>query len=173
MDCNRNGNVAARRLLFGYLNAARTVDLSGGGRAAELYEQHIIDLVLLALGAAGEAGELAQERGLRAARRAAVLRAIDSRSGDPGLNAVKVAAMLGVTPRYVHLLLEETGRSFNQHLSEKRLQRSAALLRDPAWRHRKIADIALQAGFTDLSNFGRAFRHRFGATPSEVRAAAG
>jgi AraC-like DNA-binding protein len=42
-------------------------------------------------------------------------------------------------------------------------------LRDPRWRYRKIADIAAEAGFSDLSSFNRAFRRRFGLTPSVMR----
>jgi AraC-like DNA-binding protein len=44
------------------------------------------------------------------------------------------------------------------------------LLRDPRLRHRKVADIAAEAGFNDLSYFNRAFRRHFGATPSDIRA---
>jgi AraC-like DNA-binding protein len=36
----------------------------------------------------------------------------------------------------------------------------------------KIATIALDAGFGDLSYFNRTFRRRFGVAPSELRAAA-
>jgi len=98
-----------------------------------------------------------------------VLRAIESRSSDPNLNAIAVAKMLGITPRYVHLLLEDTGKSFTHHVLARRLERAAALLRDPRWRHRRIAEIAAEAGFADLSYFNRAFRRRYGATPSAVR----
>jgi AraC-like DNA-binding protein len=105
----------------------------------------------------------------RETRRAAILRAIESRSGDPNLNAVTVAKTLGITPRYVHLLLEDTGKSFTHHVLERRLERATALLRDPRWRYRKIADIAAEAGFADLSYFNRVFRRRYGATPSAVR----
>jgi len=97
------------------------------------------------------------------------LREIERRSGNQNLSAASVAAQLGVTPRYVHLLLEETGRSFTHHLVEKRLQRAEALLRDAQRGDRKIGDIALEAGFTDLSHFNRSFRRRYGATPSEIR----
>jgi AraC-like DNA-binding protein len=102
----------------------------------------------------------------------AVLSAIDSHGGDPNLSAIRVAKLLGITPRYVHLLLEETGKSFTHHVLDRRLERAAALLRDPRWRHRKIAEIAAEAGFTDLSYFNRAFRRRHGATPSTIREAA-
>ncbi|RUX33774.1 helix-turn-helix domain-containing protein, partial [Mesorhizobium sp. M7A.F.Ca.CA.002.09.1.1] len=37
---------------------------------------------------------------------------------------------------------------------------------------RSITAIAYEAGFNDLSYFNRAFRRRYDATPSDVRAAA-
>ncbi len=105
----------------------------------------------------------------RANRRAAILRAIENRSGDPNLSAAAVAKLLGITPRYVHLLVADTGRSFTHHLLERRLERAALMLRDSRWEQRKIADIAVEAGFTDLSYFNRAFRRSFGLTPTEMR----
>jgi AraC-like DNA-binding protein len=164
-------DLAAQRLLFGYLHVILNIPLSADS-ATEFYGEHIIDLVALALGAEGEARTVAQERGARAVRRTAILREIERRSGDPDLSAIKIALLLGVTPRYVHLLLEETGKSFTHHVLERRLERAAALLRDPRSWHRKIADIAAEAGFTDLSYFNRAFRRCFGATPSDIRASA-
>ena len=107
----------------------------------------------------------------KAARLFAILHLIETRSGDPGLNAAAVARLLGVTPRYVHLLLEGTGKSFSRHLLETRLLKAAALLRDPLWRGRRIADVAAEAGFSDLSYFSRAFRRRYGSTPSQLREA--
>jgi AraC-like DNA-binding protein len=103
-------------------------------------------------------------------RRSAILSEIDRRVGDPGLSAATMAALLGVTPRYVHMLLKDTGRSFTHHVLNRRLERAAALLRNPQWRQRKIAEVAAEAGFTDLSYFNRAFRRRFAMTPSNMRA---
>jgi AraC-like DNA-binding protein len=164
-------DISAQRLLFGYLHVIFDIP-SDAGRAIELYGQHIIDLVALALGAEGEGRAVAGERGVRAARSSAILREIERRIGDPGLSAVTIALFLGVTPRYVHLLLEETGKSFSHHVLERRLERAAGLLRDPVQRTRKIADVAAESGFTDLSYFNRSFRRHFGATPSDIRAAA-
>jgi AraC-like DNA-binding protein len=162
----------ARRLLFGYIGGTLRVPLATGSRAAELYSEHIVDLVALAIGAEGEAREIAEQRGARAARLAAIQRMISQQFGNPGLNAATIAVELGVTPRYVHLLLEATGRSFTQHLLDQRLEQAAALLRDPRRQDRKITDIAQETGFADLSHFNRAFRRRFGDTPSGVRGAA-
>jgi AraC-like DNA-binding protein len=121
----------------------------------------------------GEADHIARARGVRVGLRAAILHLIEQRSADPDLSATTVAKLLGLTPRYVHLLLEETGKSFTHHLLERRLERAAALLRDPRGHYRKIADIAAEAGFTDLSYFNRAFRRHFDATPSDIRGRAG
>lgn len=106
----------------------------------------------------------------KATRLFAILHLIEARSSEAGLNAVRVARLLGVTPRYVHLLLERTGKSFSRHLLEARLQKAAVLLRDPQWRERRIGDIAAEAGFTDLSHFSRSFRRRYGSTPTLMRA---
>jgi AraC-like DNA-binding protein len=162
----------ARRLLFGYLSGTLTVDLNGGGRASHLFGEQIIDLVALATGAKGEAGEIAEQRGVRAVRLAAILRMIAQQFGNPGLSAAAIAAQLGITPRYVHLLLEATGCSFAQHLLDQRLEQAAALLRDPGRQGERITAIARQTGFADLSHFNRAFRRRFGDTPSGVRGTA-
>jgi AraC-like DNA-binding protein len=163
---------SARQLLFGYLGAGLSVDFSDSSHLGALYDEHIVDLIALALGAKGEARELSEQRGGRAARRLEILREIEKCSRDSGLSAVTVALRLGITPRYVHLLLEETGKSFTHHLLEQRLNTAAAMLRDPELRHRRIATIAAEAGFTDLSYFNRAFRRHFGATPSDMREAA-
>jgi transcriptional regulator GlxA family with amidase domain len=67
-------------------------------------------------------------------------------------------------------LLEETGQSFTEHVTERRLWRAYAMLSDPACSQLRIIDIALAAGFSDVSNFNRLFRRRFGETPSGIRA---
>ena len=161
-------NIEVLPLLVSYVDAFRRTEQTNPA-LCELVVSHVYDLVALLLGAKGDVRQLAQQGGARAARLAAVMREIDCRSGDPGLSAITIGLLLGITPRYVHLLLEESGKSFTHHVLEKRLEKAAALLRDPLWRNRKIADIAGEAGFTDLSYFNRAFRRHFGATPSDIR----
>ena len=165
-------DIAARRLLLGYIREAFNLDVAASARATQLYEQHIVDLIALALGADGDVRAAAEENGLRSVRLSAILREIERKSGDPGLNAIAIARRLGVTPRYVHYLLEETGKSFTHHVLERRLGKAAALLREPGRRSAKIAEIAGEVGFNDLSNFNRAFRRRYGIRPSDVRNAA-
>jgi AraC-like DNA-binding protein len=46
------------------------------------------------------------------------------------------------------------------------------MLTDPRRAGEKVSAIAFAAGFHDLSHFNRAFRRRFGVTPSDVRTGA-
>jgi AraC-like DNA-binding protein len=65
-----------------------------------------------------------------------------------------------------------SGMSFTAHVNELRLQKAFALLA-AAGDARRISDIALEVGFSDISHFNRSFRSRFGDTPSGVRARGG
>jgi AraC-like DNA-binding protein len=157
------------RLLFGYLEGTLALGLDNH-QVAELFGNHLVDLVALALGGKGDTHGLEEQRGVRAARLAAILRAISNQITDQSLNAATVAAKLGITPRYVHLLLEQSGLTFTQHVLHKRLEKAGTLLTGDKGQNRKIADIALEVGFSNLSNFNRAFRRHFGDTPSGMRA---
>jgi AraC-like DNA-binding protein len=162
-------NDLSLRLLFGYLEGTCALGL-GDHRAAQLFGNHLIDLVALALGGEGDARGLQEQSGVRAARLAAIFQAISDQIANPGLSAATVAAKLGITPRYVHLLLERSGQTFTQHVLQKRLERAEKLLADDKDQNRKIAAIAFETGFADLSHFNRAFRRHFGDTPSGLRA---
>ena len=63
-----DADVAARRLLFSYLQVTFELDLSGSREVARLCEEHIIDLIVLALGTVGDSRQQAEERGAWAAR---------------------------------------------------------------------------------------------------------
>jgi AraC-like DNA-binding protein len=87
------------------------------------------------------------------------------------LLAASVAAHLGVTPRYVHMLFESEGLSVTKFIVERRLARAHHMLLDPRMKERTISAIAFAAGFSDLSHFNRSFRRHFGKTPSDARQA--
>jgi AraC-like DNA-binding protein len=131
------------------------------------------DLLALAIGASDEAAEQARAGGLRAARLQAVKADAVVRLGDPGFTVAAAAARQRVTPRYVQALFESEGTTFSSFLLERRLARVNAALRDPQQAGRRISAIAHEAGFGDLSHFNRDFRRRYGASPSDIRAAAG
>ena len=131
--------------------------------------QHLADLAAAAMGVDKNGRHLIEGRGVKAARLQSVLDDIAQHYLDAGLSAEAVAARLGLTPRYVHRLLEETGQSFSEHVLDWRLRLAQRLLAGPHRAGEKISDIAYRCGFSDLSYFNRTFRRRFGQTPTEAR----
>ena len=159
----------AVKLLTKYLDGLLGGDALGNERQARVFGEHLLDLISMAIGAEGDMQQLAERRGVRAVRHAAVLREIERNISDNKLSAASVAEMLGVTPRYVHFLLEESGRTFSEHVLARRLKAVEALLGDAEKGNLKISAIARQVGFTDMSYFNRSFRSHFSDTPTGYR----
>jgi AraC-like DNA-binding protein len=131
---------------------------------------HIHDLMGLAIGATRDAAEIARSRGARAARLRAIKQDIASRLDQPDLSVAMIAAQHRVRPRWLQRLFEAEGTTFTEYVLAQRLARAHRLLTDPRRAAVKISTIALDTGFGDLSYFNRAFRRRYGVTPSELRA---
>ena len=60
-------------------------------------------------------------------------------------------------------------RNFNEFLHDYRLAHIAHRLADPAERHLPVLTIALDSGYGSIGPFNRAFKARFGVTPSQFR----
>jgi AraC-like DNA-binding protein len=131
---------------------------------------HIYDLIALTLGATRDAAEIANGRGLRAARLKAMKDDIVRQLKDQSLSVRTIAARHGVTPRYVQKLFEESGETFTEFLVAQRLMRANRLLVDPQLTDRTLTSIAFEVGFSDLSYFNRAFRRCYGGSPADLRA---
>ena len=162
----------AMRLIVQYLNSFPTVAASLDPDVHEAFGTHLVDLLMLIVGAGRNSLELIKGRGLKAARTAAVLKTIDGGFASPDLSAERIGHSLGITARHVHRLLEETTKTFYEHVLERRLVESYRLLTDRSSSTLKVADIARRAGFADATYFNRVFRIRFGDTPTGVRATA-
>jgi AraC-like DNA-binding protein len=160
----------ALQLLASYVATLREAGAPSVPQAQHLAVTHVYDLVALALGATHDAADEATTRGLRAARREAVLAEIKASFARPDFSPQHVAQKLALSPRYIQELLQETGLSFTAHVLELRLQQARAALSDPLG-VRSVAEVALEAGFSDVSYFNRCFRRRFGDTPSGMRTA--
>ena len=74
--------------------------------------------------------------------------------------------------RYMQRLFESEGTSFTDYVVEQRLRRAHVMLADPCQAERPISFVAFETGFRSVPYFNRAFRGRFDATPSDVRAGA-
>jgi len=67
----------------------------------------------------------------------------------------KVAQSLSISPRYLQRLLKSSGTSSTAHVTERRLKHAFMLFTAEDLIDVRICDIALQAGFSDISHFNR------------------
>lgn len=160
---------AALRLLRNYLAMLEGMNLPPGSELLDHVSDMIVELVGLATGAERQKPELAATRGLRAVRLQAVLKQLKANYRNPALSASLIGLQLGLSARYVQDLLATTGTSFSEHIRELRLQDAKAMLADPHHQERRIGDLALEVGFSDISYFNRSFKRRFGCSPRLAR----
>lgn len=79
----------------------------------------------------------------------------------------EVAARVNLSPcHFCAVFKRQTGLTFTAYRNRLRLERAAELLHEPG---RRITDVAFEAGFDSIPYFNRAFRRRFGCSPTEYR----
>lgn len=90
---------------------------------------------------------------------------------DPALSIANLAQRIGLPEyRLRELVHEQLGyRNFPAFVNDWRLQEVQRRLDDPALDRRPILTLALEAGFGSIGPFNRAFRERFGVTPTAYR----
>lgn len=158
----------AMQLLRAYVRCLERLGPAAFVGAREIIRRHVTDLTVLAATVHRPIGE-SSASAVVAARLTAALDHIAGHFQDPGLSLNAVAHRQGISPRYLQRLMELSGKPFTAHLTELRLQRAFALLIEPHDGARKISDIAMEVGFSDISHFNRLFRARFGDSPRGVR----
>ena len=163
---------AALRLLSSYAEVMNDTEALVTPELQRIVAAHFYDLAALIIGASADAAHIAQGNGVRAARLRAIQSDIRNNFSQRGLSVNDIAARHGLSPRYVQMLFESEGTTFTEYVLEQRLTRARRMLADPRFCHWTISAIAFEVGFGNLSYFNRVFRRIFGATPSDIRAAA-
>ncbi|WP_151735035.1 helix-turn-helix domain-containing protein [Paenibacillus tengchongensis] len=91
---------------------------------------------------------------------------VEARLGET-LLLREAARHFSFSPNHLgQIFYEETGIYFSDYVSRRRLERVKQLLADPKL---KIYEAAEQAGYKNLSHFGKQFKAYFGITPGEYR----
>jgi AraC-like DNA-binding protein len=160
---------AALQLLVGYVGALDQADALAVPDIQRHAVAHIHDLVALALGATRECAEVAQARGARAARLAAIKQDVADNLAREDLSVASIALRHRLPVRYLQRLFEAEGTTFTAFVLDARLALAHRLLADRRTANLKIDAVAREAGFGDMSYFNRTFRRRYGASPSDVR----
>jgi AraC-like DNA-binding protein len=95
------------------------------------------------------------------------LRIVEERQASIQLNLTETSRMLGLSePHLLRLFHREVGKTFRRYLRDVRMVRAAELVKQNT---RSIKRIALECGYSDVSNFYRDFKGIHGITPREVR----
>jgi len=103
------------------------------------------------------------------ALRYAVLDSIKTHLSDPDLSTASLARDHQMSPRTLQRLFENEGRGVEGMIRDLRLEAVRQDLADPAMSGRAIADIAARWHISDASWLSRAFRDRYGVSPSRYR----
>jgi AraC-like DNA-binding protein len=88
-----------------------------------------------------------------------------------GMTIVQLADLLGTQEHVLRRVINQGlgFRNFNDFLHTYRLKEAAERLGDPQLRRIPVLTIALEVGYGSVGPFNRAFKERFGVTPTEYR----
>jgi len=131
-------------------------------------EEIAVEALGRALSAGNADGVLAPVRPRDERRAVEAMRAIDAGAGEP-LSLGEMAGRAGLGRfHFLRAFRAATGTTPHQYLVGARLRRAARLLLTTDL---PVTDVALEAGFGDLSNFIRTFRRAAGRSPRAFRRA--
>jgi AraC-like DNA-binding protein len=147
-----------------FLDAVRTTP--NPGLSDTTLAEQTATLLSLALGPAETPGNLTlHQRRLLDRLRALLAQGVEDSDFDPAA----LAAVAGLSRRYLHRLFALAGSSMMTELTDLRLNRAEMLLAAPGAAGLSVSEIAWRCGFADLGQFGRAFRRRHGVSASAWR----
>ena len=98
-----------------------------------------------------------------------VQQTIERMLGEPDLSLARVAAVEGVSTRYLQKLFTAAGGSFTHYVLQRRLERCRLDLISARYGEGSISSICFRWGFNGSPYFSRAFRQQYGASPREYR----
>ena len=87
---------------------------------------------------------------------------------DADLSVEKIAAALGCSKRYLHLVFNAGDETISEYVWRQRLEGCRAELGDPA-HGLTLTETAYAWGFNSSAHFSRAFKARYGVSPSAHR----
>jgi AraC-like DNA-binding protein len=157
------------RLLTIYLRGLDDNQQLATPELRNLVTTQVYELAALVLNSTGAALPKPQSSGHGTVWPRVIKKYIAEHLDKQDLSIADVATAHRLSPRHVQRVLESDGTTFSEFVLAKRLERTHLALCDSRQAHRGISEIALSSGFGDVSYFNRAFRRRYGASPSEVR----
>ncbi|MBX6963389.1 helix-turn-helix domain-containing protein [Alcaligenes faecalis] len=164
------GSAGAGRFLYSYVANLVLQSSEEDSLLAGQLQEHFFDLLLTAF-----ASVMQDEPAVLSKSRAATLTRLKiyltHNLNNPELTPGMAAQAMGISLRTLHSLFEHEEQTVWNYIQYARLDCSRADIENLAMFSRSLSDIGFSWGFNDAAHFSRAFRRRFGMTPSECRAA--
>ncbi len=89
---------------------------------------------------------------------------------DSGISLNSIAQKLFVTPRELSQVINENEqKNFSEFINHYRIQKAKTFLIDPKYSNEKIATIAYDCGFGNVTSFNLAFKAETEITPTQYR----
>ncbi|MEP7311001.1 MAG: AraC family transcriptional regulator [Pseudomonadota bacterium] len=160
LDLKHEGTLLLRNLLLQVFDAAPKLDV--------LSRNLLLPAIVHLVGTQAALTHGPSSQGVQRYRMA--LARIEAEIGDPTLGATAIAQGLHISRHHLDLLLKRRlGVSVAERIRQRRLERAAEDLQDPAQAVRSVTEIALSLGFESSAHFTRTFRKRYWCTPGEWR----
>lgn len=96
---------------------------------------------------------------------------IDINLERPDLSVTLIARHMGCSVRYIYRAFKVECLTPSDYIWDLRVRKAAAQLRNAGGYGGEISGIAFALGFSSSAHFSRAFRHRYGVSPSQWRKA--
>jgi AraC-like DNA-binding protein len=134
--------------------------------SAAAVHQALVDLLIAALAGVSTRGLLTSNRLVMRQR---IKSFMDAHLADPSLNCTYVSQAHGISIRYLNKLFEDDEVSPSEWIWARRLEKARVALDCSQTTGQSITQIAYDWGFKDPAHFSRAFKTRYGQTPSAHR----
>jgi AraC-like DNA-binding protein len=171
LDCDRGLDLdpalPAMQLLNGYFG--QMTRLSEDLTAVQRHDAGLVAIDMLGMALRGAPGTVPGESSAGEVVLAMMQRCVREHLGEPGLTAASLARRHHISVRHAQALFGRIGHTPGAYIREQRLVAAKALLADPAFAWRGIAEIAAEVGIVELRTFERAFVRRYGLTPAQWR----
>jgi AraC-like DNA-binding protein len=150
--------------LFSLMRELDTVQRAPGELA-----ENLVNMIALAFSSSVMLEQVGEQSVAREAIKRRIRQYIDNNLCDPQLCNNHIAAAQNISIRYLHKLFQDEEETLHTLILHRRLEKSHQLLADPAYCGHSIENIAYSVGFSSPAHFSRAFKKRYGVSPSEVR----
>jgi AraC-like DNA-binding protein len=128
--------------------------------------QALVDLLIAALAGTSTRGMFTSNQLVMRQR---IKSFVETRLSDPCLNCTLVSEAHGISVRYLNKLFENDEVSLSEWMWARRLDRARVSIESSQITGQSITQIAYDWGFKDPAHFSRAFKARYGESPSAYR----